>query len=605
MEASNAPKASSSIVDAAVIQSKSTRKKGAFGDELNAALGLPSADQSKALEELGRKNFDLRAGASSSRLIPVAKLSPSPTNPRKTFVHLEELGASLQQGVIQSLVVRPWVDRITGLLDSTRFEVVCGERRLRAAKLVGIKELPCEVREIPDAVVLDYQATENLQRENLTPIEEAESFDAIMRGNHFTADQVAQKVGSTASTVRGRCKLLALGPEGRVAVAEGWLPQSVGTVLARSCPTHALQAKWLKANKRPAYDTDGAATKGVEVIGARWAIQNLQREFTHALKDAPFDPKDEMLIGEQVDGDSKAGPPGACLKCPHNAANGERGLFDDLGAKPGQICTFTPCYQAKCAAAVKLKTAELEARGVEILKGEKADKAFGYTSELAKLDETNYSDPKKRTWRQILEKLPEDKAPEIVAAVKDGHVVELVSKKALTSAVAKSSGAKWAKEDEVSAEKRKKEKNKFKEQQAERTKRAAVTAAIAMAIGRTKQPDVALWRELADKVFREVMLSDGQLKAMGYEEDPKKGDATDQHQEAIEKGGSLEQLRSELFGWAVMESDAAQDFEHRGDDKALRALAKRYGVKVDDILTSFENAEKAEALMKGGKGKGK
>lgn len=596
-------KPSTAIVDAVASPPKSKGKQ--ILEEFRKGMGLPSQEDIDRRIAEGKKAFEAHANEKKrdTRFIPISQLRPSPTNPRKTFVKLEELGASLvANGCVQALVVRPWVDASTGVVDPKCYEIVCGERRYRAAKLKKIEQLPCDVREdLPDSVVADMQVAENLQRNGLTPIEEAESFDALIKRFHMTAEQVAQKHGVSdgekisASTVRARVKLLALGPEARLAIAEGWLPHSVGTVLARSCPTHALQAKWLKENKRKHYNSDE-----IQVIEARWAIENLQREFTHNLNKAPFNMKDEDLVPL----DTETGAGGSCLKCPHNAANLERGLFEDLGSKPGNICTLITCYTAKTNAAVKLKVEQLEAKGVEVLKGEAATKARAYNSGLSKLTEANYNHPKNAKWGELLEKLPVDERPEVVAIVEsDGSVAELVDTKAITKAIAKTSGAKWAKGDAESAEKRKKEREQSKKKEAEQVKRRQIAGAICAAIGRAaKSPELELWRMIGSKLLEAMYLSEDQVEALGF---AFKGDPTDGLMELIDKKGTLEQVRAAVIAIAVMDSDVAHDFEYRDDDKALRALGKRLGVKVDDIVKSVENAQKAEEVMTAGKGKAK
>lgn len=608
MEATNT-KASTSTIDGAVIKSKSTK----FTEELRGAMGMPSPEEIERRIEEGKRHFNAHADEKKreQRKIPLSALRPSPTNPRKTFTGLEGLGASLEaNGCVQALVVRPWVDQATKVVDPHKFEIICGERRYRAAKLQGIKELPCDVRaDLPDSVVADMQVVENLQRKGLTPIEEAESFDALMKRFHYTADQVAAKHGVedgeklSGSTVRGRCKLLALGPEARAAVAEGWLPQSVGTVLARSVPSHALQAKWIKEHKRQSWDVPGT----IETISARQAISNLQTEFAHNLAKAPFDPKDADLVPVELTGGPEGTQSGgACAKCPHNAANLERGLFEDLGAKPGQICTFHPCYALKVAAHTKIKEAELEGQGIEVLKGKEAEKAMGYSSGLSKLNEKNYNHPKGATWGELLEKLPVDERPELVAVTtREGEIVQLVDTKAITKAVAKTSGAKWAKGDAESAEKRKKELAKRKENEKDQVKRRKIAATLAAGIGRAaKVPDLELWRLLADRIVSDGHLSEDQLEALGFPETGK-GDPIDRLIETIEKKGTVDQVRAIAVAAVIMFSDLNDEFEYRDDDKNLRALAKRHGVKVDDVFRAFENAEKAEALMAGGKAKPK
>lgn len=136
--------------------------------------------------------------------VPVTKIRPCPFQPRRDFAEdtLKELADSIrEQGVIQPLVVRP---RDGG------FELIAGERRWRAAQIAGLSELPVLVREADDREVLELALIENLQRENLNPIEEALGYSKLIKDFALTQEEAAVKVGKNRATVANLLRLLQL-----------------------------------------------------------------------------------------------------------------------------------------------------------------------------------------------------------------------------------------------------------------------------------------------------------------------------------------------------------------------------------------------------------
>lgn len=151
------------------------------------------------------------------RLIPIDQIDRNPEQPRKFFSddQLEELKESiLAHGVLEPVIVRP--------LDG-RYELVVGERRWRAAQLAGLESIPAAVRNLTDKESMELALVENIQREDLNPIEEAEAYKRLMDEFGMTQGQVAQRVGKKRSTVANRLRLLDLDPEIRAEVAAGRL----------------------------------------------------------------------------------------------------------------------------------------------------------------------------------------------------------------------------------------------------------------------------------------------------------------------------------------------------------------------------------------------
>jgi len=167
--------------------------KPALGRGLGALLGgapartapLSPLDSPPALPA----NAGSASVGSSVQQVPLARVRPSPLQPRKEFSHdaLQELAESIrQQGIIQPLIVRDV---------GTHLELIAGERRWRAAALAGIKEVPVIVREADDLSVLELALIENLQRENLNPLEEAVGYSQLISQFNLRQEDAAAKVG--------------------------------------------------------------------------------------------------------------------------------------------------------------------------------------------------------------------------------------------------------------------------------------------------------------------------------------------------------------------------------------------------------------------------
>lgn len=169
--------------------------------------------------------------------IQLAELAPSPTNPRKTFdaAKLEELAASIRdKGVLEPLLVRPrrasppWTKNA-----NAKYEVVAGERRYRAAMIAGAETVPCIVRELTDVEALEVQTIENLQRDDLHPLEEADGFAALMKEAGYDVAGIAQRIGKGEAYVYDRMKLLQLIPALKEVFLAGEITVGHAILLAR------------------------------------------------------------------------------------------------------------------------------------------------------------------------------------------------------------------------------------------------------------------------------------------------------------------------------------------------------------------------------------
>jgi len=164
----------------------------------------------------------------------VARIHPCPLQPRKDFAPeaLRELADSIrQQGLVQPLVVRR---------RGEEFELIAGERRWRAAQLLGLEEVPVVVRDVDDRTALELALIENLQRENLNPIEEAQGYAQLVEEFQFKQEEVANKVGKSRAVVANALRLLKLPAQVQGYLRDGRL--SVGHAKAiLGLPTERLQ----------------------------------------------------------------------------------------------------------------------------------------------------------------------------------------------------------------------------------------------------------------------------------------------------------------------------------------------------------------------------
>jgi len=157
--------------------------------------------------------------------VAVDRLEPNPHQPRSALdpARLSELAASIRQaGVVQPILVRP---------RGERFQIVAGERRWRAAQEAGLSTVPVTVREVPDEKLLELALVENIQRQELTPLEEANAFQKLQGEFHLTQEEIARRVGRERSTVANTLRLLRLPRELRELVGAGRLDAGHGRAL--------------------------------------------------------------------------------------------------------------------------------------------------------------------------------------------------------------------------------------------------------------------------------------------------------------------------------------------------------------------------------------
>ena len=217
-------------------------------------MGRKSA-KTKASSATGvRKPRKMALGRGLDALLPGAKTEATPVapdrtcavdvirpnryQPRRHFAEAElaELAASIKtQGIIQPLLVRK---------DAKGYELVAGERRLRAAKMVGLTEVPVVVKDLSDAEMLEVSIVENIQREDFNPIEEADAYHRLISEFGLTQDQAATRVGKSRSAVANILRLRQLETPIKQSIAEGAISMGHARALLGLSGAAARQEAW-------------------------------------------------------------------------------------------------------------------------------------------------------------------------------------------------------------------------------------------------------------------------------------------------------------------------------------------------------------------------
>jgi ParB family transcriptional regulator, chromosome partitioning protein len=217
---------------------------------------------------------------------PVSRLrvdgiDPNPLQPRTTFnaERLQELADSIRaNGIIQPLVVRT---------HGGRFQLVAGERRWRAAKIAGLTEVPVVVEEISDDRLLEITLVENIQREDLNPIEVATAFERLSRELHLSHEQIAQQTGKDRTTITNMLRLLKLPTDLQQLLAERRLSMGHARALI-ALPTEELQRQV----------AEKATSQGLSVRQVERLVQRMTSAREPKAPEEPQDPNVKAAIQE-------------------------------------------------------------------------------------------------------------------------------------------------------------------------------------------------------------------------------------------------------------------------------------------------------------------
>jgi len=212
----------------------------------------------------------------SALKIPIESIDPNPLQPRRVFEpeRLAELAQSIRaNGIIQPLVVRQVGDR---------YQLVAGERRWRAAKLAGIDRVPAVVRDIPDGRLLEITLIENIQREDLNPIETAHALTRMSVELALSPEEIGQRTGKDRTTITNFMRLLQLPGEIQQYVADRKLTAGHARCLL---------------SLRTAHEQRDLATKAVQ---HQWSVRELERVTQRAIDGHPAKPAEEEPVDPNV-----------------------------------------------------------------------------------------------------------------------------------------------------------------------------------------------------------------------------------------------------------------------------------------------------------------
>lgn len=241
-------------------------KKKGLGRGLEALIGgssaLPKAEVSTDSAKIPDNVKEISSDG-EFRHVPVEFLERGRFQPRRDMdpAKLEELAESIRvQGVMQPIVIRP--------ISEKSYEIIAGERRWRACQLAGLDKVPCIIRDVPDEAAIAMALIENIQREDLNPIEEAVALQRLQDEFELTHQQVAEAVGKSRTTVTNLLRLTSLSSEAKKMLEHGDLEMG-----------HARAILTLDAIKQ----SDAArtiASKGLSVRQAEALVRRMQAEVT-------------------------------------------------------------------------------------------------------------------------------------------------------------------------------------------------------------------------------------------------------------------------------------------------------------------------------------
>lgn len=211
--------------------------------------------------------------------IKIREIKPNPFQPRKEFKEeaLQELATSIKvHGVLQPIIVRK---------KGVSYEIVVGERRYRASKLALQKEIPAVVRDLTDQQMMEFALLENLQREDLTPIEEAEAYQSLMENLVLTQEQLAQRLGKSRPYIANHIRLLSLPQHVKQLIMEGIISTGHGRALLG-----------LKRKKLITQIAEKVIAQGMNVRQLEALVQTLNADVSRETKE---EPKKDLFLEER------------------------------------------------------------------------------------------------------------------------------------------------------------------------------------------------------------------------------------------------------------------------------------------------------------------
>jgi ParB family chromosome partitioning protein len=256
--------------------------RAAAARRLSEERDLPPAIVSLLSPERTRRSTGVK-------VIPLDRIESNPEQPRLAFdeATLEELASSIREhGVLQPILVRP--------IDENRFQLIAGERRWRASKLAGVLTIPALVENIDDETALEISIIENLQREDISPLDEAAMYDRMIRDHGYSIRKLAEKLGKDKGYLENRLRLADAPPEVRALVS-----------LRKDTLSHAYELMKVADPRKRRRLADQVARNELSLVKLRERIEG--RPARHGQDDAPDDapasaPTNEVAPGPDADG---------------------------------------------------------------------------------------------------------------------------------------------------------------------------------------------------------------------------------------------------------------------------------------------------------------
>lgn len=366
----------------------------------------------------------------TAMMLAPSALRPSARN-RRTRVDDEFVASVREHGVIERLVVRPVHDLDLPTLAHTH-EIVCGHRRWMGATMAGLERVPVDVRDLDDAQAAEVAIIENLHRESLTPLEEADAFRWLVEEQGRSIADVAARVHRSESYVRQRLHLHGLVQPLRDALDEDRLTMDAALLAAQTPETVQREISTnVEAERASGWRMRGGRIGRADVaswISGHW----------HELREAPFDVGDATLVETA----------GACGTCPKRT--GTQGILFDA-VEVADACLDEECWRSKCDASWGRTAMDAKKRGLRVLTDKESKEIMPYgtvahDAPWVALDARAYGsavagDVDAPKWREIVG----DDVPRAIGRDLSGHVHELAEKRlaqAAAKAVAKESGDK-------------------------------------------------------------------------------------------------------------------------------------------------------------------
>lgn len=533
--------------------------------------------------QLGDLRLYTDPAQNQAQLIAIEQLLESPFNSRTVYNQeaLDGLADSIRAaGVIEPILVRP-VDLAGAAIqkggeDLPAYEIIFGHRRFRACKIAGETHLPAFVRELTTGQAMQLQAIENVQRENLGPMEEAHAYQQYLQAHGITKDQLAQELGLSRSHVYARLKLLAACDAVQQALRAGKIDTEVALYIAR-LHTQKIQEKALAALASQHHDIEDGGRKSVRRIR-----EFLREKFALDLKEAIFDTKDATLL---------AGAD-ACTTCPKRTGNApeyqdlantrEGGYWahDRLRGEPN-LCTDPECWEAKKKQHLVNEAAKLEAKGKTVIAGNKARQLVSAVGEV-KGGYVPLKDVKAQLAKAAKGKKAE--APQVQTVLiqdpRGGKTIEAVKVDDLKAAGVKVKEPAPARgrtdwEEQRRRDEEQRRKNEVKAAEATRLNRA-VLGAVRLAAAGGPLSTLALQLVVATA-----------LRGVDWKERPIIAElhGCKRFEDLQKQVGQLpaERLATLLLDCALVEDVVAEGYNLKKQPEALTAAAKHYGVDIDAI----------------------